>query len=130
LSAHAVGAPGTGWLRYMDLAVLAVALAVFAAAGLPLLGWGAAAAAWVAQRGVQALLERRAAATGDPRRVTAVLGVSMIVRGWFLLLVILLAGLADREAGLSAALLAVVLVTVHLTTAMLGRPVGPGRSVR
>jgi hypothetical protein len=74
---------------------------------------------------VQALLERLVAATGDPHRVTAVLGVSMIVRGWFLLLCILFAGLAEREAGLSAALLALVLITIHLTTVMIGRPAGP-----
>jgi hypothetical protein len=123
------GDPNTP-LRYVDLAVVALALPVFALGGLPLLGWAAAAGAWLAQRGVQALLERRAKATGDPRRVTAVLGLSMIVRGWFLLLCILLAGLYDREAGLSAALLAVLLVTIHLTTAMLGRPVGPAGSGR
>jgi hypothetical protein len=117
-------------LRLLDFAVLVIALPVFVVAGLPLLGWAAAAGAWTAQRGVQALLERRLAATGDPHRVTAVLGVSMIVRGWFLLLCILFAGLAEREAGLSAALLALVLITIHLTTVMIGRPVGPAAGRR
>jgi hypothetical protein len=117
-------------LRYLDLVVLALALPLFAVAGLPLLGYAGAAGAWLAQRAIGELLRRRAAATGDPRRVTAVLGMSMIVRGWFLLLCILLTGLSDRDAGLSAALLAVVLVTAHLTTVMLAQqpsPAGSGR---
>ena len=38
------------WLRYLDLGLLALALPIFLATGLPLLGWGAAAFAWIAQR--------------------------------------------------------------------------------
>jgi hypothetical protein len=120
----------TTLLRYLDLVVLALALPVFPIAGLPLLGYAGAAAAWLAQRAIAELLRRHAAATGDPRRVTAVLGMSMIVRGWFLLICILLTGLSDREAGLSAALLSVVLVTAHLTTVMIGQPPSPARSSR
>ena len=39
--------------RYLDLVVLALTLPVFAVAGLPLLGWGAAAFAWCTQRALQ-----------------------------------------------------------------------------
>jgi len=120
----------TTLLRYLDLVVLALALPLFPIAGLPLLGYAGAAGAWLAQRAVGELLRRHAATTGDPRRVTAVLGMSMIVRGWFLLICVLLTGLSDREAGLSAALLAVVLVTAYLTTVMLAQPPSPAGSGR
>ena len=39
--------------KYVDLLVLAAALAVFLLGGLPLLGYAVAAAAWLAQRGIQ-----------------------------------------------------------------------------
>jgi hypothetical protein len=108
-------------LRWLDVVVLAVALAVTLAAGLPLLGWAAAAAAWVAQRGIQMLLTRRAmAAAGDTRRVTGVLALSMVIRGWLIALSIFAAGSADREAGLSAAVISIALLTAYLTSAMIG----------
>ena len=46
--------------KYVDLLVLAAALAVFVLAGLPMIGYAAAAAAWLAQRGIQDLAARRA----------------------------------------------------------------------
>ena len=49
-------------LRYLDLALLALALPIFIAAGLPLLGYLGAAVGWLVQRGVQALIEKRARA--------------------------------------------------------------------
>jgi hypothetical protein len=113
-------------LRWLDLAVLALALPVFLAAGLPLLGWGGVAGAWLAQRVAQQLLERRARASGDPRRSTAVLALSMFARVWILALTIFVLGKADRDAGLSAALLSVVLVTVYLTAIMTSGPLAPG----
>jgi hypothetical protein len=109
-------------LRYLDLAVLALALPVFLAADLPLLGWGAAAGAWVVQRAVRELLTRRAVASGDPKTVAGLLTASMIARGWLVAGTVFGAGLTEREAGLSAAVLVIVLFTVMFTTAMLERP--------
>ena len=43
--------------KYVDLLVLAAALAVFVLGGLPLLGYAVAAAAWLAQRGIQVLAD-------------------------------------------------------------------------
>ena len=54
-------------LRCLDLLVLALALPLFLIAGLPMLGYAAIAAAWLAQRGVNAFATRRAVATGDRR---------------------------------------------------------------
>src|ERR671923_2078290 len=67
-------------LRYLDLAVLALALPIFVAADLPLLGWLGAAFGWLVQRGIQHLIERRAGASDDPRVVAGLMTGSMIAR--------------------------------------------------
>lgn len=121
------GTDGVGplwWLRYLDLGVLALALPIFLVAGLPLLGWGAAAFGWVAQRLIRDALNKRAAASKDPRTVAGLLIASMIGRAWLIALTIFGAGLAEREAGLSAAVLIIVLFTLYFTVNMVLRPFG------
>jgi hypothetical protein len=112
-------------VRWLDLVVLAVALPLFLAAGLPLLGWAGVAGVWVVQRVVQQLLERRAREANDVRRSTAVLAISMFARVWILALTIFVIGKADRDAGLASALLSIVLVTVYLTAVMTSGPLAP-----
>lgn len=109
-------------VRYLDLVLVALALPVFLAAGLPLEGWGLGAGVWLLQRGVQLQLERRAKASSDPRTVVGLLAGSMIGRGWLVALAVLLVGLGDRHAGLAAAVLVIVLFTVYFTTKMVLRP--------
>ena len=116
-------------LRWLDLALLALALPVFLAVGAPLLGWGAVAAVWVPMRALPSRLMRRAAATEDPRRGTMVLAAGMIARVWLLALAIFVAGSVEREAGLGAALLSIALVTVNLVGVMMRGPLG-GSGVR
>jgi hypothetical protein len=110
------------FLRYLDLVLLVVALAVFAAAGLPLLGWGAAAAAWLAQRAIQAYATRKAVAARDPRKTVGIVTGSMIGRGWLVAIIIFAAGLVHNDAGLSAAVLVIVLFTAYFTVSMILRP--------
>jgi hypothetical protein len=114
-------------LRYLDLAILVIALPIFVAAGLPLLGYAGAAGGWLVQRGVQALIERRARASDDPRTVAGLLTGSMIARGWIMAGSIFVVGLIEREAGLSAAILAIALFTCYFTGQMIGRPFEAGR---
>jgi hypothetical protein len=109
-------------VRYLDLVLLALALPVFLAAGLPLLGYAAGAAAWLAQRALQLWLNRRAAASDDPRTVVGIAAGSMIGRGWLVALTIFAAGLSDEEAGLAAAVLVIVLFTAYFTVSMIMRP--------
>ncbi len=104
--------------RFLDFAVLAFALPVFIAAGLPLIGWAAVAVAWTAQRGLQLALERRARASGDPRTVDGLMTGSMIVRAWIMALAIFGVGLAERAAGLAAAVLTITLFTVYFSTSL------------
>ena len=112
--------------RYLDLVLLAVAFPVFVVAGFPLLGYAAAAVAWLLQRGIQVLLLRRAAAAEDVRGSVGITAASMIGRGYLVALTIFGAGLIDRKAGLSAAILVIVLFTVYFTTSLMTRPLqGP-----
>jgi len=101
--------------KHVDLLVLAAALAVFAIGGFSLLGYAAAAAAWLAQRGIQVLTGRRVAAelaAGNRQRAMGMIAITTLGRVWLMVLAALLAGVADREAGLAAAVLLAVLFTV------------------
>ena len=109
-------------MRYLDLVVLAVALAVFVAAGLPLLGWVGTAGAWVVQRGVQHQIERRAKASDDPRAVAGLMTGSMIARGWIVAGTIFAVGMIERQAGLAAAILAIVVFSFYFTGLLIARP--------
>jgi len=103
--------------KYVDLAVLAAALAVFLLAGLPLLGFAVGAAAWLAQRGVQVLAARRARgelAAGRRQRAMGTVAATTLGRVWLMATAVLVAGLAEREAGLAAAVLLAVLFTVSI----------------
>jgi len=93
-------------VRYLDLVVLAVAFPIFVVADFPLLGYAAATLAWLLQRGVQALLLRRATAAQDVRGAVGIAAASMIGRGYLVALTIFGAGLIERKAGLAAAILA------------------------
>jgi hypothetical protein len=108
-------------LRYVDVVVLAVALPIFLAAGLPLLGWAGTSAAWLLQRVVQGQLLRRAEGTGNPRSAVGLLSVSLIGRVWFLALAVLAIGLIEREAGLAAAVLTAVVFQVWFTAFIVGK---------
>ena len=109
-------------IRYFDLVLLAVALPVFIAAGLPMLGYAAGAAAWLVQRGIQIALYRKAAAADDPRTVVGIAAGSMIGRGWLVALTIFAVGLTDEDAGLAAAVLVILLFTAYFTVSMIMRP--------
>ena len=116
------GAGPLAWLRFADLGLLVLALPIFVATGLPLLGWGAAAFAWVVQRIIREILNRRAMASKDPRTVAGLLTASMIGRGWLIALTIFGAGLVERKAGLSAAVLVIALFTLYFTVNIFLRP--------
>jgi hypothetical protein len=107
-------------LRYADIGVLIVALPIFIAAGLPLLGYAVCAVAWLAQHVLLLFAERGAAGAldrGDRRRALGTIGIATLGRVWLVTLAILLVGvLAEREDGLAAAVLTLVLVTVHFAS--------------
>ena len=111
-------------LRYGDLALLALALPIFVVVGWPLLGYAVIAAVWLAQRGIELAANRRAAlalANGDRRTALGAIAAATLGRVWLVALAVLLVGLADRESGLAAAILAAVLVTIRLGGRFIGR---------
>jgi uncharacterized membrane protein YkgB len=101
--------------KYADLLVLAASLAVFLLGDLPMLGFAVGAGVWLLQRGLQMLAERRAnkeLAAGNRQRAMATVAVSTLGRVGLMATAVLLAGIAEREAGLSSAILVLVLFTV------------------
>jgi hypothetical protein len=111
-------------LGYADLALLVLALPVFVLAGWPLGGYAVAAGVWLVQRGIQAAASRRATAAqrrGERRTALGILAGATLARVWLIALAVLLVGLAEREAGLAAALLSAALFTVYLATEFVTR---------
>jgi hypothetical protein len=107
---------GSLW-RFVDLALLAAGLPIFLLAGLPMLGYAVLAGAWLAQHAIEIGAERLASRSlADRNRKSAMgwIAAATLARVWLVALAILLVGLAEREAGLAAAVFAVILVTVHL----------------
>ena len=114
------------FVRNLDLVLLALALPIFLIAGLPVLGWLTAAVIWLLWRGIGSYGEKRAAAAEDARTMAGITAGSMIGRGWMMGLILLGAGLAAGEdVGLSAAVLALALFTVHFTFKLTLRPHEP-----
>jgi hypothetical protein len=104
--------------------VLAAALPVFLLADLPMGGYVVCAGAWIAASAMQLVAERhvkRSLARGNRNSALGTLAAATLGRVWLVALAILLVGLSDREAGLAAAVLAAVLVTVHLGGMAIGR---------
>ena len=119
---------GAAILRRADLVVLALALPVFLVAGWPILGYAAAAVAWVAQHAIWIAAERHATAaaeSGDRNRAMGLIGFSTLGRLWIVTIAILLVGLlGEREDGLAAGILCAILVTAHLGAQALSRNQG------
>jgi hypothetical protein len=119
--------------KYLDLLLLAAGLVVFALAGFPLLGYAVAAASWLAQRGVQILATRRATEelhAGNRQKAMGIIAATTLGRVWLMATAVLLVGLADREAGLAAAIVVLVLFTVSFAAQglahLFGEPEGQG----
>ena len=100
---------------------------------MPLLGYAVGAAAWLAQRLIQALAGRRVAAelaAGRRQRAMGILAATTLGRVWLMTTAVLLVGLAEREAGLAAAILVLVLFTVSFAAQglahLFGEPEGQG----
>jgi hypothetical protein len=101
--------------KYVDLLALVVALAVFLLGGFSLLGYAVAAGAWLTQRGIQVLAQRRMRqelARGNRQKAMGLVAGSGLGRVWLMATAVLLVGVAEREAGLAAALLLLALFTL------------------
>ncbi len=103
-------------LRNLDILVLLAALPAFILLDAPLAGYAVVVAAWLAGRvGTELAARRRreALAAGNRNAALGVTAAATMGRVWLLAGAILLVGLlVERDAGLAAALFALVLVTV------------------
>jgi hypothetical protein len=103
--------------KHVDLLVLAAAAVVFVVAGLPLLGYATAAVAWLAQRGVQWLAQRRsneALKAGNRQRAMGIIGATTLGRVWLMATIVLVVGIIQNDAGLSSAVLLAALFTISM----------------
>ncbi|HEY8502559.1 MAG TPA: hypothetical protein VIL21_07715 [Solirubrobacterales bacterium] len=101
--------------KYVDLLALVAALAVFLLGGFPLLGYAVAAAAWLVQRGIQMLAQRRMKqelAAGNRQKAMGIVAGSTLGRVWLMATCVLLVGIAERESGLASAILLLALFTI------------------
>ncbi|MGV1049490.1 MAG: hypothetical protein ACOYD4_13310 [Solirubrobacterales bacterium] len=119
--------------KYVDLLLLAAGLVVFLLGGFPMLGYAVAAACWLVQRGVQMLATKRAneeLRAGNRQRAMGIVAATTLGRVWLMATAVLLVGLSDREAGLSAAILVLVLFTASFAAQglahLFGEPEGQG----
>jgi hypothetical protein len=116
-------------LRYLDLLLLLVALPVFIAADLPMTGYLAVAGTWLLIYGIEIGAERAiagAVARRDRKAAMGWLGATGLARAWVVALVVLIVGLAaGKDVGLAAAVLSLILFTVHLGSRILLRVTEP-----
>ncbi|MGZ4269629.1 MAG: hypothetical protein ACXVFT_00395 [Solirubrobacteraceae bacterium] len=112
-------------VRWLDV-ILVVAVAPFALLmGAPALGYLVGAGAWVLTRVLATVVERRAAASDNPRTVAGIMLFMGMGRAWLLGLSILAVGLAgSRKDGLTAAIVVAAAFTLYLA---LGIALGPNR---
>ena len=112
-------------LRWIDV-ILVVAIAPFVLlTGVPALGYVVGAGAWIATRLLALLVERRAAASDNPKTVAGLMLFTGLGRAWLLGLSILVVGLAgSRKDGLTAAIVVAAAFTLYLA---LGIAMGPKR---
>lgn len=105
-------------LRNLDLLILALGIPIVLLTSLPVLGFAVGGAAWLAQRLLFILGARRTRAAllaGDRRAALGYTGFATLGRVWLVTLAVLLVGLLGaREDGLTAAVLAAILVTAFL----------------
>ena len=102
-------------LRWIDV-ILVVAIAPFVLlTGVPALGYVVGAGAWIATRLLALLVERRAAASDNPKTVAGLMLFTGLGRAWLLGLSILVVGLAgSRKDGLTAAIVVAAAFTLYL----------------
>ncbi len=132
-----MGSSSHSMIAYLDLLILVLALPVFIFAGFDLAGYAIAAVVWIAQRLIQVWAERQAKvqlAAGERTRAMGAVAATSLARPWLMSAVVLISCIIDRDAGLYAAALLVVLFTLNLATRglayLLGKDEKPEEAAR
>jgi hypothetical protein len=110
-------------LRYLDVALLALAAPIVVLTGAGGAGYGIAAGAWIGLRAIGIGVDRAASAMGDANRQIGLRLGYMLGRLFALALTIVLVrnGLG-RDDGLAALIAIVIAFTVQLATSAVTRP--------
>lgn len=98
-------------------AVVALALPVFVAAGLPLRGWLLAAVLWVAAELVGLLLSRLSLGA-DNLAAAGARGVGMMFRSVAVMVVVIVVAASDAEVGLAAGIVYALAYTLELALSL------------
>ncbi len=115
-------------LGYMDVFLVLVAAPIMLLIGVPALGYGVGAGAWLLLRAVGIALERAARVTADARMQISLRMGYMMGRLFLLALAVVLARTSgSRDDGLAALVVIVVAFTVQLATSAIARPRGASR---
>lgn len=102
----------------VDLVLLAIALPIFILIGQPV-AWLVAGGLWAIARAISyfaALKAKQKLAQGERNTALGTVAATSLGRVWLIAIAVLIAGVIDRDTGLYAALLLVVLFTVNLAT--------------
>lgn len=110
-------------LRYLDVVLVLLAAPILLLIGVPALGYGVGAGAWLLLRAVGIAVERTASTSSDARiQITVRLGY-MLGRIFLLALAVILARRSGgRGDGLTALAVIVFAFTVQLATSAANRP--------
>ena len=109
-------------VRYLDVALVLLAAPFVVLLGVAVLGYAVAATVWLVSRGVELILERRAA-RAEVRGAVGLKFASMLGRTWLIGIAIVAVGIAgERQDGFVAAVVCLIAYTVHLATQLLLRP--------
>jgi hypothetical protein len=102
------------FLRYLDVCLVLATAPVVLLAGLPLLGYLVAAAAWLLTRLGSAFVQERALRIGDHKARAGVQVAGMMGRIWIVALAIIVARFAGgKDDGIMAAVLMLAAFTVY-----------------
>jgi hypothetical protein len=101
-------------LRYLDVCLVLATAPFVPLAGLPLLGYAIAAAAWLLTRLGTTFVQERALRVGDPKLRAGMQVGGMMGRIWIVALAILLARFAGgKDDGIMAAAMMLAAFTVY-----------------
>ncbi|HEY0516286.1 MAG TPA: hypothetical protein VGD00_04135 [Solirubrobacteraceae bacterium] len=119
-------------LRYLDVCLVLATAPFVPLAGLPLLGYLIAAAAWLLTRLGTAFLQERALRIADHKLRAGMQVAAMMGRVWIVALAILVARFAgSKDDGIMAAALMLAAFTVYFVMSFFTRgtllPLGSGR---
>jgi hypothetical protein len=103
--------------RIAGAAVIALALPVFLAAGLPLRGWLLAAVLWIVAE-LAAVLLARLPLGADNLAAAGVRGVGMMFRSVAVMVVVIVVAASDAELGVAAGVLYALAYTLQLALSL------------